>query len=71
MWVRLYNKFINLSNVEMVELYEAKDGRRIEFHFVSGGVITLWENVDGKDDFDRVWGMFYEGCLKLMDVVSK
>jgi hypothetical protein len=63
MWIKLFNKFINLSNVEMVELYEGKDGRRIEIHFVSDSVITLWESAEGKDDFDKVWKIFYEGSL--------
>lgn len=62
MWVKLFNKFINLQNVEMVELHETKDGRRIEVYFVSDSAITLWEDAENKEDFDRVWKLFYENC---------
>jgi hypothetical protein len=46
----------------MVELHETKDGRRIEVYFVSDSAITLWEDAENKEDFDRVWKLFYENC---------
>lgn len=60
MWLKLYDKVINLDKVEMVELIEDKDGRRILFHFVDDSVYPVWETSsrEGKKEFECVWRMF-------------
>jgi len=60
MWMRLFGKVINLDNVEMVDLVEDKEGRRIVFYFVDRSVHPVWEDPskDENREFNVVWNMF-------------
>jgi len=60
MWMKLFDKVINLDNVEMVDLVEDKEGRRIIFHFIDRSVHSVWEDSskDENREFDKVWNMF-------------
>ena len=54
MFIKFWDKIINLSNVKMIELNDEGRGE-IVFHFIDGNILRCKPRAERDYDFEKIW----------------